>query len=139
MIFTVTHSAFIVTGLARAVTQLSKPVRVMSPSPFQLVKLRKITPTSGMTAKITKKTSAGAANQPREAALRLPWAGRVDRVSVSRAIYLPSVPFIVSANCSGVISPRKMRSRLASIALPCSGLSAWSQESWKLGAPVAMP
>ena len=53
--------------------------------------------------------------------------------------YFPIVAFIVAANCSGVIFFRKIWSRLASMASPCAGLRAWSQESVKLGAFLAMP
>jgi hypothetical protein len=49
------------------------------------------------------------------------------------------VAFIVVMNCSGVIFFRKIWSRLESIASPCAGLSAWSQESVKLGAFWASP
>jgi hypothetical protein len=109
---------------------------LISPRPFQLVKLRKTTPMSGTTANARKKISAGAASHPEGPASRTPRLAGLREVTVS---YFPIVAFMVVTNCSGLIFFRKIWSRLDSMASPCAGLRAWSQERVKLGASLANP
>ena len=141
MIFAVTTSALSVSSSVRTRAQEATPSSVISLSPSQRVKLSARTPSSGTIAKTTKNTRAGAASHPDGPAARARReAVEVRAVVGAKAIaYLPIVAFIAETNCSGVIFLRKIWSRFESIVSPWAGLSAWSHESVKLGASLAMP
>ena len=70
----VTHSACGSPGSVSTGRQLVSPAGWIAPMPSHVVKLRSSTPSSGMTAKATKKTSAGSASQATGPLRPPPWA-----------------------------------------------------------------
>ncbi len=72
MIRNVTPSECGKPGSASTATQLSIPIGMIAPMPFQLVKLRASTPTSGMRPNAVKNTSAGSTSQPSDPCCRTP-------------------------------------------------------------------
>ena len=53
--------------------------------------------------------------------------------------YFPIVAFIVAANCSGVIFFRKILVEVGQHGVTLRRVRAWSQDSVKFGASLAMP
>ena len=104
MIRNVTRSAWGSPGSESTARQLVRPDGWMVPMPSQVVKLSSSTPTSGMTPKTTKNTSAGTAShleRPLPPPLARRWAAARTAESAAQPKSLTVTAFRLVANCWG--------------------------------------